>query len=75
MLSTYDILQAWKLIVFLDVNEGLVFWKLVVIITMKVVMFMPGVTVIAITLKVEKILVWGISHCYQIVCDQFQFRL
>jgi hypothetical protein len=54
MLSTYDILQAWKLIVFLDVNEGLVFWKLVIVITMKVVVFVPGVTVIATALKVEK---------------------
>jgi hypothetical protein len=56
------------LIVFLDVNEGLVFWKLVSVITlkvavfwklvsvitMKVVVFVPGVTVIATALKVEK---------------------
>jgi hypothetical protein len=50
MLSTYDILQAWKLIVFLDVNEGLAFWRLVIVITMKVVVYVLGTFLIATTL-------------------------
>jgi hypothetical protein len=42
------------LIVFLDVNEGLVLWKLIIVITMKVVVFVVGVIVIATALRVEK---------------------
>jgi hypothetical protein len=42
------------LIVFLDVNEGLAFWRLVIVITMKVVVYVLGVIVIATALKLEK---------------------